>query len=140
MISSYFVYDVKSDEFGWPVKAKARLVARGDQQRAFVDFGELYAPAVDVSNVRLLVACACEVDLPIRHFDIDQAFIRADLSETVFIRMTPGCGVLSGKVVQLNKSFYGLRQASRQWFGLLRSFFSWPWVLSSTRPIHVFFV
>ena len=34
--------------------------------------------------------------------------------------MPPGCGVLSGKVVQLNKSFYGLRQASRQWFSFLR--------------------
>ena len=49
-----------SDEFGWPVKAKARLVARGDQQREFIDFGELYAPTVDVSmtdclNVGIIV-------------------------------------------------------------------------------------
>ena len=73
-----------------------------------------------MSSDRLLVAYACELNLPIHHFDKDPAFIIADLSETVFIRMPPGCGVLSGKVVQLNKSLYGLRQASRQWFSLLR--------------------
>ena len=120
MIGSHFVYDMKSDEFGWPVKAKARLVARGDQQRELIDFGELYAPTVDVSSDRLLVAYACELNLPIDHIDKDPAFIIADLSETVFIRMPPGCDVLSGKVVQLNKSFYGFCQASRQWFSFLR--------------------
>ena len=121
MLGSHFIYNMKSDEFNWPVKAKARLVARGDQQRGeFIDFGELYSPTVDVSSVRLLVAYACEHDLGIFHFDIDQAFIRADLAETVFVRLPLGCGVLSGKVVQLNKSLYGLRQASRQWFSLLK--------------------
>lgn len=102
------------------MKAKARLVARGDQQTDFVDLGELYAPTVDVCSVRLLAAYACEQDLGLFHLDVDQAFVRADLSETVFIRLPAGCGVLSGKVVQLNKSLYGLRQASRQWFVMLK--------------------
>lgn len=74
-----------------------------------------------MSSVRLLAAYACEQDLGLYHLDIDQAFIRADLSETVFMRLPPGCGVLSGKVVKLNKSLYGLRQASRQWFRMLKS-------------------
>ena len=79
----------------------------------------LYAPAINVSCVRLLVAYACEQGLSLYHSDIDQAFLRADLSETVFIRMPPGCGLLSGKVQ--NKSLYGLRQASRHgWLSLLR--------------------
>lgn len=120
VIGSHFIFDFKSDEYGWPVKAKARLVARGDQQKDFIDFGELYAPTVDVSSVRLLAAYACVMNLCLFHFDITQAFVRAELSETVFIRLPPGCGVLSGKVVQLIKSLYGLRQASRQWFGMLK--------------------
>lgn len=114
------MYSWKGDEFGWPVKPKARLVARGDQQRYYIDLSDLYAPTVDVSSVRLLVAYACEMNLGLYHFDVDQAFVRADLSELVFMRLPQGCGVLSGKVVQLNKSLYGLRQASRQWFAMLK--------------------
>ena len=44
------------DAFGFATKAKARLVARGDMQREFVDFADLYAPTVATSSVRLLAA------------------------------------------------------------------------------------
>ena len=53
------------------------------------------------------------------HFDVDQAFVRADLKEDVFMRLPEGCGALSGKIVKLNKSLYGLRQASRRWCAML---------------------
>ena len=33
----------------------------------------------------------------------------------MFIRLPPGCGELSGKVVKLGRSLYGLRQSSRIW-------------------------
>ena len=52
------------------------------------------------------------------HFNVDQAFVRADLNEDVFMRLPEGCGALSGKIVKLNKSLYGLRQASRQWYAM----------------------
>ena len=120
MISSKLIFDWKVDQFGWPTKAKARLVARGDMQREYIDFGDLYAPTVASSSVRLLAALACEHDLELCHFDIDQAFVRADLAEDVYMRLPEGCGSLSGKVVKLSKSLYGLRQACRQWYALLK--------------------
>ena len=55
-----------------------------------------------------------EYDLEVCQFDVDQAFVRADLKEDAFMRLPEGCGALSGKNVKLNKSLYGLRQASRQ--------------------------
>lgn len=96
-------------------KFKARLVARGDMQRAYIDFGEKFAPTVAPSSVRLLAALACEQNLELRHFDIEQAFVQSDLDEDVFMQLPDGCSKLSGKVVKLNKSLYGLKQASRQW-------------------------
>ena len=102
------------DAFGFATKAKAILVARGDMQREFVDFADLYALTVATTSVRLLAAFANEYDLELCHFDVDQAFVRADLKEDVFMRLPEGCGELSGKIVTLNKSLYGLRQASRQ--------------------------
>ena len=37
------------------------------------------------------------------------------LKENVFMRLPPGCGELFGKIVGLNRSIYGLKQASRSW-------------------------
>ena len=53
-------------------------------------------------------------------FDVNQAFVRADLNEDVFMRLPEGCGALSGNIVELNKSLHGLRQASRQWYAMLK--------------------
>ena len=61
---------------------------------------------VSSSCVRLLSAIACEGDSDLCHFDVDQAFVQSDLEEDVFLRLPKGCGVLSGKVVRLNKRLY----------------------------------
>ena len=42
---------------------------------------------VATSSVRLLAAFANEYDLELCHFDVDQAFVRADLKEDVFMRL-----------------------------------------------------
>ena len=46
--------------------------------------------------------------------------MRADLAKDVYMRLPEGCGSLSGKGVKLRQSLYGLRQASRQWYALLK--------------------
>ncbi|CAB1097046.1 unnamed protein product [Ectocarpus sp. CCAP 1310/34] len=114
-INAKWVFNCKADEYGWPTKFKARLVARGDMQRASIDFGELFAPTVSVSSVRLLAALACEQNLDLCHFDVQQAFVQSELDEDVFMRLPQGCGRLSGLIVKLCKSLYGLKQASRHW-------------------------
>ena len=65
--------------------------------------------------MRLLSAIACELDLDVYHFDVEQAFVQSKLVEDVFLRLPRGCERLSGKVVRLNKRLYGLKQASRPW-------------------------
>ena len=39
-INAMWVGDWKADEYGWPTKPKARLVARGGEKRLHIDFGE----------------------------------------------------------------------------------------------------
>ena len=67
-----------------------------------------------------MAALTCELDLELCHFDIDEAFVRADLAEDVYMRLPQGCGSLSGEVVKLSKSLYDLRQASRECYALLK--------------------
>ena len=90
-------------------------MARGSKQREGIYFGETFAPTVSSSCVRLLSAIACECDLDLCHFDVDRAFVQSRLDGNVFLRLPRGCGKMSGKVVRLNKSLYGLKQASRTW-------------------------
>ena len=97
------------------MRAKARLVARGFGQREGIDFFDTFSPCPSVMSIRLLAALACELDLDLCHFDAEQAFVQSDLDEVVYIRLPPGCGALSGKVVRLRRSLYGLKQASRTW-------------------------
>ena len=62
-----------------------------------------------------MAAIACEFDWDLYHFDAEQAFVQSKLDGVVFIRLPPGCGELSGKVVKVGRSLYGLRQSSRTW-------------------------
>ena len=92
MIDAKWVYTWKVDGHGWVVKAKSRLVARGFKQREGVDFGETFAPTVSSSCVRLLSVIACECDLDLSHFDVDQAFVQSDL-EDVFCDCRKDVGI-----------------------------------------------
>ena len=64
-------------------------------QREYINFRDLYAPTVYSSSVRILAALACQHDLEMCHFDIGQAFVRADLADDVYMRLPEGCGSLS---------------------------------------------
>ena len=95
MIEAKLLFSCKSDELGL-------------KQRKSIDFGETFAPTVLSSCVRLLSAIAYELDRDVRHFDVDQAFVQSKLDEDVCLCLPKGCGSLSGRIVRLNKSLYGL--------------------------------
>ena len=109
------MFSWKSYEFGRVVRAKARLVARGFGQRAGIDFFETFSPCPSVISIRLLAAMACSLDWELWHSDVAQAFVQSTLEEDVYARLPQGCGSLSGRVVKLVRSLYGLKQASRTW-------------------------
>ena len=62
----------------------------------------------------MIAAIANEKGLPVFHLDVSQAFLQALLEEEIYMRLPPGCGELSGKVVKLLKCQYGLKQAGRE--------------------------
>ena len=95
--------------------AKSILLARGFKQRQGIDFEETFAPTIWSSCVHLLRAIAYGLDLDVCHFDVEQAFVQSKLSKDMFLCLPKGCDSQSGKIVRLNKSLYGLKQASRLW-------------------------
>ena len=77
-------YTWKTDEQGWIVKEKLRQVARGFKQREGTYLDETFSPTVSSSCVRLQSAIACECDLDLCNFDVDQAFVQPPLDADVF--------------------------------------------------------
>ena len=63
----------------------------------------------------MLAAIAYELGFDLCHFDAEQAFVQSEQSENVHMRLPKGCGAMSGNVVKLCRSLYGLKQASRRW-------------------------
>ena len=121
IVESKWLLKWKGDEHGMIDRAKARLVAKGYSQVEGVDYFDTFAPTASTTSNRIVAAMACKLDWDLRHLDVDQAFIQSELDTEIFLRLPPGCGRLSGKVVRLNKALYGLKQSGRSWYKLLSS-------------------
>ena len=112
-ISALWVFDVKQKPDGTVSRFKARLCARGFLQVPGRDYKETFAPTVRMSSMRLVMALAAQWDLELDHLDIKCAFLHGNLECKIFMKPPPGYNLPGGMLLQLQKSLYGLKQASR---------------------------
>ena len=96
-------------------RLKARIVARGFDQKPGIDYKETFAPVARHASICLLLSYAASEKLHIRTFDIKTAFLNGDLLEEIFIFQPEGFDDNSGRVCLLKKSLYGLKQAPKAW-------------------------
>lgn len=112
VLGCQWVYKYKTDKHGRLQKCKARLVVCGNQQKHH-DL-PTRATTLAMTSLRVLLAVAAKFDLETLQLDAVNAFVHADLDETVFMRMPPGYGE-NGKVLRLNCALYGLRRSPLLW-------------------------
>ena len=96
---------------------KARLVAKGFRQIQGVDYEETFSPVAMLKSVRILLAIAAYYDYEIWQMDVKTAFLNGHLSEDVYMTQPEGFvdPKNAGKICKLQRSIYGLKQASRSW-------------------------
>jgi hypothetical protein len=92
----------------------------GNQQEEGIHYnsGNLYAPVMKASEVRLMVAVAAQHGNKLLKSDTKQAFLNGDIGdEKIYIRPPDWWPepVPKGHALKLMKSMYGTRQAARQW-------------------------
>lgn len=122
-ITCRWVFREKPGLPGTPATKKARLVARGFEQKAGIDYDETFAPVIKWVTIRTTVALAASHQWQLHHMDVRTAFLHGILKETVYMTQPPGFEQpgQEHKVCRLLRSLYGLKQSPRAWYDRIDS-------------------
>ncbi len=125
LIQAIWSFKRKQLPDGTLVKHKARLCAHGRMHQCGTNYWETYSPVVDMVAVCLILLLARINKLDLKAIDFVLAFPQAELDVDKWMYFTIGFQVdveneSKSYVLKLNKSLYGLKQTSLNWFEKLK--------------------
>ncbi|GJT70533.1 retrotransposon protein, putative, ty1-copia subclass [Tanacetum coccineum] len=116
-VGSKWIFKKKTDMDGIVHTYKARLVAKGYTQLYGVDYEETFSPIANIRAIRILISIAAYYDYEIWKMDVKTTFLNGYLDEDIYMVQPEGFVDPNHprKVCKLQRSIYGLKQASRSW-------------------------
>nr|GEU76612.1 retrotransposon protein, putative, Ty1-copia subclass [Tanacetum cinerariifolium] len=117
IVRSKWIFKKKTDIDGIVYTYKARLVAKGYTQLYDVDYEETFSPIADIRAIRILISIAVFYDYEIWKMDVKTAFLNGYLDEDIYMVQPEGFVDPKHpiKLCKIQRSIYGLKQASRSW-------------------------
>ena len=115
VVGTKMLYKRKIGQDGKVEKYKCRLVAHGFWQVEGVHYTEKYSPTPATASIRMLLTMVAAKDGELRHFDAEQAFLKAYIDEEIHIEIPEEFQEFPEAVGRLNKATYELVQAGRCW-------------------------
>ena len=111
-----WVFKKKTDMDGNVITYKARLVAKGYKQKERIDYDETFSPVAVPKSIRILLAITAYQDYEIWQMDVKTAFLNGNLQEDVYMTQPEGFTSSNrSQICKLQRSIYGLKQASWSW-------------------------
>jgi len=110
-----FVYALKDATNNSPMRFKARLVYKNHPFANTSTWDEVFAPVVDKSTLRIFFTLVGRKGLKMRQADVITAYLNADMTDEVFVKLPTSCGDEPGMVRQLLKALYGHPKAGQLW-------------------------
>ena len=87
------------------------------------DYLDTFSPMAKLTTMRLLLSLAAINQWYLKQLDVNNSFLHGDLNEKVYMIIPQGMQVTKPRqVCKLQRSLYGLKQASRPWYARLSSF------------------
>ncbi|GJU93917.1 retrovirus-related pol polyprotein from transposon TNT 1-94 [Tanacetum coccineum] len=118
IIVSKWIFRNKKDETGIVIKNKARLVAQCYRQEEGINYDETFAPVAILEEIMIFLAFATYMNFIVYQMNVKSAFLNGKLKEQVYVQQPSGfeSTEFPNHVCKLDKSLYGLKQASRAWY------------------------
>ena len=117
-IGCKWIFKNKKDLKGNIERYKARLVAKGFTQRKALTLKKPFSVVSSKDSFTTIMTLVAHYDLELHQMDVKTAFLNGDIEEIIYMMQPENfvSGDSKSMVCKLNKSIYGLKQASHQWY------------------------
>lgn len=119
VVGSRWIYKIKYATDDNVEKYKARFVAKGYAQKEGIDYEDTFALLARYKSIRTVISLVAQMGCEIHQMDVKTTFLNGVIEEEVYIEQPEGFETHEKKyrVCRLKKALYGLKEATREWYG-----------------------
>jgi Reverse transcriptase (RNA-dependent DNA polymerase)/gag-polypeptide of LTR copia-type/Integrase core domain/Zinc knuckle len=121
-VNTKWVFKTKRTSTNEISRYKARLCVQGFTQRYGIDYEETFAPVVNFTTIRTVLAIATNHNWDIVQCDIPNAYLKGTINHEIYLKTPKGYKGNNTKSLLLKKGLYGTKQGGFEWNAEIKQF------------------